>query len=309
MSQFPKAIKPSEEDVLKLLAAQSHIGTRNLNYQMKHYIWKRRNDGIYIIDLNKTWQKLQLAARVIAGIENPADICVASARPWGQRAILKFAKYTGTTAIEGRFVPGTFTNPKMRRAGDAGHVHRPEKEPRLLILTDPKTDHQPIREASYVNIPTIAFTHSDSPLTNIDIAIPCNNKSKNSIGLMWWLLCREVLRYRNPKDYPRSKDWDVMVDLFFYRDPEEIFTEPDEELNLDEFDDVETHEVETLQEGTDDRKDWQDNEWNENMQANEPKEWGEEGEKEGAQEPEQWEGGDEPQGWNEEGEGAGEDNL
>jgi len=66
--------------------------------------------GIYIINLKKTWEKLLLAARAIAAIENPADVCVISARPYGQRAVLKFASYTGATPIAGRFTPGTFTN-------------------------------------------------------------------------------------------------------------------------------------------------------------------------------------------------------
>ena len=51
-----------------------------------------------------------LAARAIAAIENPSDVCVMSARPHGQRAVLKYALYTGATAIAGRFTPGAFTN-------------------------------------------------------------------------------------------------------------------------------------------------------------------------------------------------------
>lgn len=62
---------------------------------MEPYVFKRRQDGINIINLQKSWEKLYLAARVIAGIENPADICVVSARPYGQRAALKFASYIG----------------------------------------------------------------------------------------------------------------------------------------------------------------------------------------------------------------------
>ena len=95
-----------EDDVTKFLACSTHLGATNVDFQMEQYMYKRKPDGVYIINLRKTWEKLLLAARAIAAIENPADVCVISA----QRAILKFASYTGATPIAGRFTPGTFTN-------------------------------------------------------------------------------------------------------------------------------------------------------------------------------------------------------
>ena len=150
-----------------------------------------------------------LAARMLVTIDNPADIAVISARPYGQRAVLKFAAHTGASAIAGRFTPGNFTN----------YITRSFKEPRVIVVTDPRTDAQAIKEASYVNIPVIGLCDTDSPTEYVDVAIPTNNKGRHAIGLVWWMLAREVLRLRGTLA-SREAEWDVMTDLYFYRDPE-----------------------------------------------------------------------------------------
>ncbi len=100
-------LSQKESDIQLMLAAQCHLGTKNCDFQMERYVYRRRNDGIHVINLAKTWEKLQLAARIIVAVENPQDIVVQSARPYGQRAVLKFAQYTGCKALAGRHTPGT----------------------------------------------------------------------------------------------------------------------------------------------------------------------------------------------------------
>lgn len=204
-----KVLRMTEGDMQKMLAAHVHLGTKNCSNAMNKYVYGRTKDGIHVMDLHMTWEKLILAARILVAVENPQDIMVCSHRLFGQRAVFKFAQNIGCNFMGGRFIPGTFTN----------QIQAKYQQPRVLVVTDPRTDHQAIDEARLANIPVIAFCDTDAPLNNVDVVIPSNNRGKNAIAMMYWLLAREILRMRGT--VARTVEWETKVDLFLYRDPDE----------------------------------------------------------------------------------------
>jgi len=241
-----QALEPTSDDIKMMILADTHLSAQKCEPGMKTYVYGKAEAGVdaqlvgcCLIDIQKTWDKIVLAARVLAAAEDPSSIYCVGQRVYAQRAIIKFAQAIGATAAPGRFTPGQFTN----------QVTQQFVEPRILVVADPRTDSQAVKESSYVNIPVIALCGSDSPLHYVDIAIPGNNRSKESLGLLYWMLAREVLRIKS--DIPRQHAWEVKVDLFIHKDPEEIdeaekqaaeaeeaeFYENDEQFAYDEFQD------------------------------------------------------------------------
>lgn len=170
---------------------QVHIGTKVKTKDMLRFVDHVRNDGLYIIDVRKTDERIRVAGKFLARFP-PDKILVVSQRIYGHRPIEMFAKVVGAKAIPGRMIPGTLTNPSLPHF----------IEPDVIILTDPAVDQQALREAARMRIPIVAIVDVNNRLSFVDLAIPANNKGRKSLALIYWLLAREILKNRGDiKDY------------------------------------------------------------------------------------------------------------
>ena len=178
-----------------------HIGTTQKSKDMEPYVYKVRDDGLRILNVNMTSEKVVEAAQFLKDFD-PKDVLVVSARQYGWKPATKFAENCGFECIAGRFTPGRLTNPEMRFF----------IEPKAIVLTDPAADAQAFREATNIKIPVIAMCDSNNLTANVDIVIPGNNKGRRSLALIYWLLSREILRIRG--ELGADEDLEETIDDF-----------------------------------------------------------------------------------------------
>ncbi len=161
------------------LSAGMHIGTKQQTKQMKKFIYKTREDGLAILDLQTIENKIKLAGKFLARFNK---IMAVSRKSVAWKPVVKFVEAVNGKAITGRFLPGTITNPNF-----PGYY-----EPDVLIVTDPLIDTQAIEEAFKMRIPIIALCDTSNETTSIDLIIPVNNKGRKSLSMVYWLLAREI---------------------------------------------------------------------------------------------------------------------
>jgi len=165
-----------------------HIGLKYKTSDMREFIYKIRQDKLCVFDVKRIDDRLKVAAKFIAQYD-PNDVLVVSNRVYGREPIKNFSKYTGCKAVLDRFVSGALTNPEIKQF----------MEPKLLIITDPTVDQQAAKEAALSGIPVVAICDTNTRVKKIDLVVPSNNKGKNSLALIYWILTREIMKDRKEK--------------------------------------------------------------------------------------------------------------
>jgi len=168
-----------------LLSAGIHIGTRMKTKDMTTFIYRVRPDGLFVLDVKKTDERIRTAAKFLARFE-PAKIVAVAARLYGREPAKRFCELTRATPIIGRFIPGMLSNPLY-----SGRI-----EPNVVIVSDPKADVQAVKEAGAMGIPVIALCSTDNDFAGVDLVIPTNNKGRRALAVIYWLIARQVLRER-----------------------------------------------------------------------------------------------------------------
>jgi small subunit ribosomal protein S2 len=182
------------------LAAGAHIGTQQKTKDMERFIHRVRTDGLYVLDVSQTDERIRTAARFLSNYD-PEQILIASSRQYGRFPAEKFAEAVGARARTGRFIPGTLTNPKYD-----GYI-----EPDVVVVTDPIGDAQAVKEAITVGIPVVAMCDSNNSTSNVDLVVPTNNKGRKALSVVYWLLANETLDNRGAEPTYALEDFETEI--------------------------------------------------------------------------------------------------
>lgn len=195
-----------------LLSAGIHIGTRIKTRDMEQFIYRVRPDGLFVLDVKRTDERIRVAAKFLARFD-PPKIAVVASRLYARDPVAKFCEVTGATPIVERFIPGMLSNP----------IYPGRIEPDVVMVSDPRADSQAVREASSTGIPVVALCSTDNSFSDVDLVIPTNNKGRRALATIYWLLARQILRERG--EIPSDGDLQIPIEEFEVKLVERVLEE------------------------------------------------------------------------------------
>jgi small subunit ribosomal protein S2 len=176
------------------LTAGAHIGMTFKTASMKRFIYNVRPNGLAVLNIGELDRRIGIASNMISNSKKPLVVC---RKDIGWEAVKKFGEITGIHVRAGRFMPGSLTNPS----------YADFSEPDLLIVIDPIADHQAMMEAAKARIPIISLADTSHDTTNIDLVMPCNNKGKRSLALIFWGIANQLALKQNKEFTHKPEDF------------------------------------------------------------------------------------------------------
>ncbi len=164
------------EDYIKYAV---HLGTKVITPNMRKYVYKRRADGLAVLNTNLIDEKLKEAIEFFKNY-NPEDVFLACKREAGWEAAEKFSEITGINVFTKKYPAGIITNTELKDFF----------ETELIIICDPWLDKNALKDATITKKPVISLCDANNLTTGVTKVIPCNNKSKKSVGLILYILAR-----------------------------------------------------------------------------------------------------------------------
>ena len=228
----------------ELLDAGVHFGhlKRKWNPAMAPYIFMERN-GIHIIDLEKTIEKIEEAASAMKQIARSGKkILFVATKKQAKEIVAENAKKVNMPYVTERWPGGMLTNfPTIRKAvkkmssidkmatdGTFANLSKREKLqvtrqrakleknlgsiidltrlPSALFIVDVSKEHIAVKEAKRLGIPIFAMVDTNSDPTNIDFPIPANDDASKSISLIVEILCQAIDEGLNERKTDKDKD-------------------------------------------------------------------------------------------------------
>ncbi|MBI4147029.1 30S ribosomal protein S2 [Candidatus Woesearchaeota archaeon] len=170
-------------DSNEYLKSGIHIGTKFKNKYMANFIYKTRPDGLSVLNLKEIDKRLRLAVNLLSKYQ-PQDILVVSRRENGWKGLKKLHQLTGIKVITGRYPPGILTNTNLDTFW----------EPKIIVACDPWTDKNAVQDAAKKGIPVIGLCDTNNQANDVDLVVPCNNKGKKSVGLVFYVIAKEYMK-------------------------------------------------------------------------------------------------------------------
>jgi len=181
MMESEQLLVPNEE----YLKSGIHIGTKFKTKYMANFIYKTRNDGLSVLNVQQIDARIRTMTSFMSQYA-PGEMMIVARRENGWKAVKLFGQLTGAKIYTGRYPPGILTNIQLKKF----------TEVKLIVVTDPWPDRNAVDDAIRMGIPIIALCDTNNQANNIDLVVPCNNKGKKSLGLLFWLVTKGYMEER-----------------------------------------------------------------------------------------------------------------